>query len=150
TIMENSESLTEKVFKGSSIVLAFALVGTPIGYLIRVLYSYTLSIEMFGLFYAVLAFFLLISTYLDFGLGFSVAYFIPKFLKQHEPKKVAYVFKYYQILQLTIALVTASILLLTAEPLAQHYFKSAAAVPLIYLFCMYLIFNNVFNSLNAL
>jgi len=149
--MKNSpQSLTERVVKGSGVVLLFTFLGSPIGYLIRVLYSNSLSIEMFGLFYAALAFFALLSTYLDFGLGISCSYFIPKFLKKQDFSSVATIFHYTQIAELLVTLVAALFLYLSADWLAVKYFKSPSAVNLIYIFSIYLIANSIFTALNAL
>lgn len=142
------QTLTEKILKGSSIVLIFTLLGSPIGYLIRVLYSNSLSIEMFGLFYAALAFFTLLSTYLDLGLGYSTAYFIPKFAKKNDFQSISSIFHYYQIIQLAVTIITSVILILNAKFLATHYFKTIEAIEIIYLFSGYLVINGIFATLN--
>ncbi|MEP7167002.1 MAG: flippase [Candidatus Woesebacteria bacterium] len=143
-------SLTEKVLKGSGTVLIFTLLGSPIAYCIRLLYSNTLSIEMFGLFYAALAFFALISTYLDFGLGLSCSYFIPKFIKKKDFESVSRVFMYTQIVEVAVSIIFSVGLFLNAKWLAMYYFKSELSINLISIFCLYLVANSVFTVINAL
>ncbi len=147
-MFEKSSVLTEKVVKSSGVVLLFTFLGAALGYLIRLFYSNHLSIEMFGLFYAALAFFTLVSTYLDLGLGYSVIYFIPQFAKQQQLKKVALIFQYYQIIQLIVTVVAAISLFFSADFLAREYFKFAQAVGLIYVFSGYLVINGMFSALN--
>lgn len=149
-MIDKPQTLTEKVIKGSSTVLLFTFLGTPIGYLIRVLYSNSLSIEMFGLFYAALAFFTLLATYLDLGLGYSMAYFIPKFNKKNDQKSIANIFQYYQLIQISLTLLTSLIIFLNAHFLVNEYFKSEFSLKIIYIFCFYLVANSFFSALNML
>lgn len=143
-------TLTERILKGSSILFLFSLLTTPIGYLIRVLYSQTLSIELFGLFYATLAFFALITSYIDLGLGYSVTYLVPKFFKKGELHRIRSIFQYYQITQIIITLVVSLILYFSSDYLSAAYFKIDAASSLIKLFIFYLIANSLFSALDKL
>jgi O-antigen/teichoic acid export membrane protein len=145
---EKSPVLTEKVVKSSGVVLVFTFLGAAFGYLIRLFYSNHLSIEMFGLFYAALAFFTLVSTYLDLGLGYSVIYFIPQFVKQQQLRKVTLIFQYYQIIQLIVTVVAAVSLFFSADFLAREYFKFSQAIGIIYVFSGYLVVNGMFSALN--
>ncbi|MDO8610907.1 MAG: oligosaccharide flippase family protein, partial [bacterium] len=97
--MENPKKLTQRIFKGSAIVLFFAILSSPIGYLLRIFYSQTLSIENFGLLYAVLALFTTLATYNDLGFGYSTSYFIPKYFKKKYYQKCWLLYKYDQFIE---------------------------------------------------
>jgi len=85
---EYTHPLTQRVLRGGMIVLFFSFLASPLGYAFRLLLSRTLSIEMYGLFYAVLALFATLITYNDLGFGLSAAYFIPKFLAKGDKQSV--------------------------------------------------------------
>ena len=86
TLIQTTEKLRSKLTKSSITVVLLALIGAPLGYGIRMILSRTLEPEMFGLMYAVIALFALLSEYNDLGFGYSVSYLIPKFLKKMELK----------------------------------------------------------------
>ena len=145
--MGNSQNLTERVIKGGSIVLFFTFLVSPIGYFIRILYSHTLSIEMYGLFYSVLTLFYTISLYNDLGFGYSVAYFLPKYLKKNDYATSWNFYLYCQIIEISTAIFLSLLLILTAPWLSTFYFKTPEAKNLIYIFCIYLIASSLLNAL---
>lgn len=149
-MIHKTETLTEKVLKGSSVILLFTLLGSPLGYLIRILYSYTLSIEKFGLFYAAFNLFALISIYLDLGLGYSITYLIPKYFRKNDLKRVGDIFQHYLVTQIVFTVLVAVALFLGTNILAELYFKSKDATNLVYMFCIYLVCNSMFSVLNML
>lgn len=146
--MDDPSTLTERIIKGSSIVILLAILTTPIGYLLRILYSQTLSIEMYGLFYAVLAMFNTIAVYNDLGFGYSVSYLIPKYLKKKNYQLCWIIYKYDQLIEVGTSVLLSCILIIAAPWLAENYFKMPQAVNLIYIFCIYLIANSFLSALN--
>lgn len=148
--MKRPQTLTERVFEGGAVVLLFAFATSPIGYLIRMFYSRTLSIELYGLFYAVLAIFGLIAAYNDLGFGFSVSYFIPKFIKKKNYTKAWNAYKYDQIIEIGTSIILSIVLILSAPWLATVFFKIAEAENLIYVFCLYLISGSFVSALKRL
>ncbi len=145
--MKRPQTLTERLLKGGAVVLLFAFVTSPIGYLIRMLYSRTLSIELYGLFYAVLAIFGLIAAYNDLGFGFSVSYLVPKFIKKKNYTKAWNVYKYDQIIEVGTSIILSIILILSAPWLATTFFKVPEAKNLIYVFTLYLISGSFVSAL---
>lgn len=55
------------------------IITAPVGYLIKVIVSNTLSVEDVGVFYSVFGFVLLIAMYHDLGLTEALQYFLPKY-----------------------------------------------------------------------
>lgn len=145
--MYNQETLTGKILKGSSIILFFSVLTSPLGYILRVLYSNNLSIEMYGLFYALLAFFGILTTYKDLGFGYSVIYLVPKFIKKHEYQQSWIVYRYNQFVEVGTSILFSVILIIFAPWLSNYYFKVPEAQNLIYIFCIYFIANSFLEAL---
>ncbi len=143
----NSQTLQEKVVKGSFIAIFFSLFGAIFAYLIKVLYSRTLPVEHFGIFYAVFGFIILVSTYTELGFGEAMSYFIPKHLKNKRYKDLLNILIYGQVIQVGIAIILAIIIAVFAPFLATEYFKVAGAKYLLYIFCIFLVLVSILNSL---
>lgn len=148
--MSNSDSLQEKVIKGSLLVIVLSLLGSVFAYIIRVLYSRILSIEDYGLFYAVFGFFSIISTHTDLGFGEAISYFAPKYLKFKKYNKLWNTFIYGQLIQVTVAILISGILIILAPILSLKYFKVVGSETLIYILCAFLIINSILNSLSQI
>lgn len=145
--MYNQDNLTKRVFQGTTIILLFSLLTSPLGYILRIIYSNNLSIEMYGLFYALLAFFGILTTYKDLGFGYSVTYLIPKFIKQKDYQKSWIVYKYNQYIEVGTSFLLSFILIIFAPWLSQNYFKVPGTQNLIYIFCIYFIANSFLEAL---
>lgn len=145
--MNSKKSLKEVIIKGTVFVILSALLGAIFAYLIRILYSRSLSVEDYGLFYAVFGFFSIISVHADLGFGEAIVYFIPKYFKSKKYKKLWKTFVYGQIIQIVVAILISVILVLLAPFLSRNYFKVIGSETLIYIFCVFLILNSLLNSL---
>ncbi len=140
-------SLTERIIKGGGIVLFFSLLLSPLGYLIRVLYSQSLSIEDYGLFYAVLAFFTLLTSYNDLGFGHSLIYLTPKFLKKKDYGACWNMYQITKYVELGTAIGISAIIIPFAPWISENYFRVAGTENLIYLFCLYFIGNSFLSAI---
>ncbi len=140
-------SFSENVIRGSVIVLVLSFLGAVLAYFIRVLYSRSLSVEDYGLFYAVFGFFSIISVHADLGFGEAIVYFIPKYFKSKKYKKVWNAYTYGQIIQFAVSMIISLILIILAPFLAKNYFKVSGSEYLIYVFCVFLIINSILNSI---
>lgn len=145
--MNKSSTLQEKIIKGSVIVLIFSLLGSVCAYLIRILFSRTLSIENYGLFYAVFGLIGMITTYSDLGFGYSVVYFLPKHFKKKNYFKAWNVYIYGQFISLLMSLAASTILVAFAPFLARNFLKVEGSEVLIYIFCFYLVIFSILNGL---
>lgn len=145
--MSTSQSIQERVIKGSFIVLTLAFLGSIFAYLVRIILSHTLSIENYGLFYAVFGLFSIATTYVDLGFGYSVVYFFPKYIKLKDYSKAWNIFLFGQIISLTVSVILSIFLIIMAPFLANNYFKVAGSEILIYFFCGFLV---VFVTINGL
>lgn len=145
--MSTKQSLQEKIVKGSIVTLILSFLGSVFAYLIRIVYSHNLSIENYGLFYAVLSLPLAFATYLDLGFGYSAVYLLPKYLKVKNFAKAWNVFIYGQVVSLIMSILVSLLLIVTAPFLAAYYFKVAGAENLIYIFCVFLIAFSLINGM---
>jgi len=144
---EPTRTLTERVIHGSSIIFFFTILTSPLGFFIRVLYSHSLSIEMYGLFYAVLSFFGFFSLFSDLGFGYSVIYFIPKYLKKKDYATCWNLFRYNQIVVFLTSIIVILTLFVSSDWLSKNYFKVNQAGTLIRILCIYYLAGCFVNTL---
>lgn len=145
--MGKSKTFAERMIRGGSIVLILAFLGSVFAYLIRILLSRTLSVEDYGLFYAVFGLFSIITAYTDLGFGYSVVYLFPKQIKFKNYSKAWNIFIYGQSISLTMSAIACIFFIALAPFLTQKYFKVPGSEILIYIFCAYLISFVIINGL---
>lgn len=148
--MDYPKSLTERIMKGSFVVVAFSAFAPPLAYLIKMIYSRSLSIEMFGLFFAVIGFFALITPFADLGFGYCLTYLIPKYYKQKNFKTCWNIYKYTQIISLAFSILISIILFSSADWLSRYYFKVPEAKTVIYIFIIFFISGNLLACVDKL
>lgn len=146
--MNSTQTHTERIIRGSFTVLLFTLLTSPLGYFLRVFYSRTLSVEMFGLLYAAISFFGIFTIFNDLGFGYSVTYLVPKYLKKGNYQRVWNLYKYDQIIEFLTSLLISIIIALLAPFLAESYFHISEARSIIYIFCVYLVSDSLLSALN--
>lgn len=140
-------TLQEKVIKGGIVVLILAFLGSVCAYLIRILLSRTLSVEDYGLFYAVFGLVSIITAYTDLGFGYSVVYLFPKQIKFKNYAKAWNIFIHGQSISITMSVIASICFIILAPFLAQNYFKIPQSETLIYIFSIYLISFTIINGL---
>lgn len=145
--MSNPQSIQVKVIKSSSFVIILTLLASGFAYLIRVFLSHTLSIESYGLFYAVFGLFTIATTYIDLGFGYSIIYLLPKYIKLNDYSKAWNIFVYGQLITLSVSFVLSVVFIFLASILSRNYFKVSGSEILIYIFCAYLISFTIIYSL---
>lgn len=144
------KSLSQRVISGSLIVFVLSALGSLLSYVTRSFYSHTLSIEMYGLFYAGLGLINLVWSYVDLGFGYSITYLLPKYIAQEKYKLAWKIFRYGQLIQMAVALASSLILFLLAPILSRSFFKLPGSEGFIYLLCLYLLFNTLLSSITQL
>lgn len=145
--MNSPQPLKEKIIKGSVFVLVMTFIGSFCAYLIRVLFSRTLTVENYGLFYAALSLFGIAITYMDLGFGYSIVYLLPKYIKSKNYSKAWNVFVHGLAASLVMSVIISFVLIILAPFLAKNYFKIAGSENLIYILCLYLISTTILNGL---
>ena len=142
--------IKKRILRGGSIILLFNTLVLPLGYIIRLLYARTLSIEQFGLFYAVMSFFIILTTYNDLNLGYSVIYYLPKYLHKKDYKSCWNLYVYNQIVSIIVTLIFSCIVIFLAPFLVSHYFRVSYGLPLIYVFIFFFLANSIVSTIHNL
>jgi len=142
-----SKNLGGKILKGSAIVLLLTFFGSIFAYFIRILYSRTLSVEDYGLFYAVMGLFNVVTTYIDLGFGYSVVYLMPKYIREKKYPEAWNIIIHGQTVSFSITMLACFLLTVFAPFLSDKYFKVPGSESLIYIFCVYLIGYVALNNL---
>lgn len=145
--MTNPQPISPKIIKGSFVVIFMAFLGSVFAYLVRVLLSHTLTVESYGLFYAIFGLFTIVTAYIDLGFGYSIIYLFPKYIKLNNYAKAWNIFAYGQLITLGVSVVLSIIFIFFASFLSENYFKVPGSEIIIYIFCAYLISFTVIYSL---
>lgn len=145
--MKPQKTLTQRILKGGLTVILFTSLAPPVAYVVKMLYSRSLSIEMFGLFYAMLAFFGLLASFTDLGFGYCLTYLVPKYFKKKDYKNCWNVYKYSLFIGLAAALFISILTVISAGWLSDYYFKVPEAKTLIYVFIVFLIAGNISGTI---
>jgi len=136
-------SYTRRAIRGFSIVFAVNIIAAFIGYLIRIVLARNLTVEEYGVFFAVFTLINFLAIFNDLGMGQALVKYIPEFLVKKKPAKIK------NSVFLTLEVTLASFILISvflfafSELLAQYYFKNDLAVPLLLLFIPLLLFSRL-------
>ncbi len=122
-----SDNYAKKIAKGSAIVFSISIVGAFLGYLLRLYLSRILSVEDFGLVFAILAFVGLISMFYKVGMDSSIVKHIPEFLEKKKFGEIKASYIFILCLQITIASIIFLPFVLFSDYFAVNYFHSAAS-----------------------
>lgn len=141
------QTFSQKIIRGGLIITFFSLLTSPLGYFIRLMLSRSLTVEEYGLFYSILGFFGIFAVFNDLGFGYSVSYFIPKYLQKKNYSKVWNLYAYDQIIEVVTSVLISGVLLLFSGWLADHYFKMSEAKNLMSIFAVFFIANSFVSAL---
>src|SRR3989338_8354519 len=141
----------------SYFVLSLSLLGIFIGYLLRIFLSRTLTLEDFGLFYAVSAFIGLFTLVMYLGLNQALAKYIPEFMIHNQKDSIkSSVLSVFIIQSLTIIAFT-SLIFIFRDQISLSLFKSPSAEPILLLMTLsffpsmfFTIFQSVFQGYQKL
>lgn len=130
-------------FKKSAYIFSLLnLLVLPFGFVIRIFYSQTLTIDDFGFLYAVIAFFSFITIFTKLGLEQSLLYFFPKYISKND--KLSQKNSFYSVFLLVFAvnLLLAILLYFFSSFLEVHYFRYDGATFFISVFFLYFFLND--------
>lgn len=125
----------------------FTFLAAPLGYLIRILYARTFSVEEFGLIYSIIGFIALISIFNDLGFSETLNYYATRFYEKKQYGKVKGSFIFALMMQAGTGIILGILFWFLSPWLAEHYFKSPQAINVLRAFIMYFFFYNVSNPL---
>ena len=120
-------SYTKLAVRGAATVFIISIIAAFLGYLVRLILAKNLTVEQFGLFYAVFAFIALLSLIKTFGYDRALIKFIPEFSHEKRGDKIKSSIIYVSIIQLITNTIIILLVYLLANYLSIHFFKAEEA-----------------------
>lgn len=144
------ETLAKKLITKWFWVYFFVLFTAPLGYILRMLISNTISVEEVGIFYSVLGLVSLLSAYNDLWLTESLQYFIPKYRIAGEKSKVKLSVIASFIMQMITGVLIFCLLYFWAGRLAEYHFQSSLAFDIVRILSFYFLGYNIIQLCSSL
>lgn len=138
---------TRKAIGGAVTSYIFLCLTTIAAFLIRIVLARKLSIEEFGLFYAVLAFLLMFRFLRDLALSEAQVKFIPRFLYQGALGRIKGLVYFVLSVQTALGTVFLVGFVIAAPALALHYFKSPLAGDLLRVMALWFLLEGPFEAI---
>ncbi len=127
------------VIKGGVYYLIGSAIAIILAYGMRLLLIHNLSVDEYGLFYAVFNVILILIFVRDLGLTTTLEKFIPQFYVKKLYNRITNSILSVILTQFIIAIILIGLLWFFRNTLAQYYFKNIAAIPLISIVSFYLL-----------
>jgi len=131
-------SYTKQVLSGSIYYFTGSVLAAIIAYLTKLVLVRNLSVEDYGLFFAVLTFVLIFSVFRTLGMSQGLARFIADYNSKKKNGEIKSIITGAFATQLLVAGIMVIILWFSADYLALNYFKDARAVTLLRILSFYL------------
>ena len=121
------ENYTKFAIRGAAIVFAISIIAAFMGYIVRILLARNLSIEDFGLFYAVVSLLGLIGVFKSLGFDRALTKFIPEFESKGRNDLIKSSIIYVLAIQVVINTIVIAAVYLLSNYLSSHFFHNADA-----------------------
>ncbi|MBI2101483.1 flippase [Candidatus Woesearchaeota archaeon] len=121
------ENYTKFAIRGAAIVFVISIIAAFMGYIVRILLARNLSIEDFGLFYAVVSFLGLIGVFKSLGFDRALTKFIPEFESKGRNDLIKSSIIYVLAIQVVVNSVVIIAVYLLSNYLSSHFFHNANA-----------------------
>ena len=145
--MENKllgeETLSQKLISKWFWAYIFVIFTAPLGYLIRLVASNTLSVADIWVIYGVISLFWLLSSYNDLGLTESMQYFLPKYRLEGKRWQIKNTIWLSFFMQMITWIVIFCLLYFNAERLAINHFHAVEATNVIKIMSFYFLWTNL-------
>ncbi len=120
------------------------------GFLIRIILARRLSLDDFGLYYAILAFLGIAGMLKNLGLNNAVIKFIPEFLVNNEKDKVKTSILLLLIFSLTSSIIVAAFIYLFSPEISTHFFRDPNSVKVLRIFLIFFIVSSLSSCLSGI
>ena len=147
--MADRHHYADRMARGSAIVFISTFITMFLGYLLRLFLTRTLTIEEYGLLYAVVTFVNFFALFRDLGLNQALVKFIPEWSVKKQVGKIGGAIGWIVRLQAAIAGIAAVVIFLLAPWLADVYLHAPNSTLLIQLMAgafFVAVFGSVFHS----
>lgn len=128
---QNSRHYADRIFRGSGLVFASTIVGYVASYFLRLFLTRQLTVEEYGLLYAVITFVNFFALFRDFGLTSALVKFIPEWTVRNAAGKIKSAIKWTIKVQAMVAGVFCVIVIALAPWLADVYFHAPGSAVLL-------------------
>lgn len=145
----SQETLSQKLVKKWFWAYFFVIFTAPIGYLLRLLVSNTLSVADVWIFYGVLSLITLLYSYNDLWLTESLQYFLPKYWLEGKKWQIKNSIWLSFFVQMITWVLIFSLLFFNAERIAINHFHAIQAVSVIKIMSLYFLLYNIIQVWNA-
>ncbi len=125
--MREEENYSKGIIKNSYFLIIVSIISIVVGYTLRIFLSKTLSIEDFGLFYAISAFLGLFALIRHLGLNQAIVKYIPEFLVDREYRKIKSIIAISFISQLIIVSLFIFVVFTFSNEISMIIFKTEGA-----------------------
>lgn len=141
---------TKQVLRGSAILFVFTVLAAFFGYIIRMVLTRRLSVEEYGLFYAIFTFLVFIRIFRGMGMNSALNKFIAEFniLKKYDKIKTMILCTFVFNIVITTLIVIALVIL--SGFLAENYFKSPLSIQILSILLIYFWVDTLIFSLKAI
>jgi len=136
------QPLGHKLIKKGFWLYFFMLLTAPVGYIIKVLISNTLSVEEVWIFYSVFGLMLLFASYHDLGLTEALQYYLPKYWIHKEYNNYKTILYVTILAQIVTGLCISLWLYFGADWLAIHHFRNPEAAGVLKTLCWFFLWTN--------
>jgi stage V sporulation protein B len=132
-------SYAKKAVQGVILVFAINIIAAFFGYLIRLALARKLTVEDYGLFFAIFTLINFIAIFRDLGLGHALVKFIPEFSVKSSNSMIKSSVLIVMSIHLFMAFLISAILYFFADFLAAHYFKNGKSSVILLFFLIFFI-----------
>ena len=147
-MIDQHASLSEKFLKKGFWLYLFSFIIAPMGYVIKIIISWELTVSEVWILYGIISLITMISTYNDLWMSESLNHFIPKFITDKRYDKVKSILFYALFAQIITSLIIASFFFFWADFIANSYFKTETAKETLKVFAFFFIWTNIFQTIS--
>ncbi len=148
-MLDPKESLSRKFITKWAWLYAFVFITAPLGYVMRIILTWELTPEEIGIIYGTISLLALVGVYTDFWLTESLNYFLPKYLIKNDYARSKYLLLFTLIAQVSTSTLVSFWLYFWASFLAQEYFHTLHAQPVIQIFSFYFIGGHILQVIST-
>lgn len=148
-MIDQYASLSEKFLKKGSWLYLFSFIIAPMGYVIKIIISWELTVSEVWILYGIISLITLISAYNDLWISESLKYFIPEFIAQGRYDKVKSILFYALFIQIITSIFITLFFYFWADYIASNYFKTNTGTEALKIFAFYFIGINILQTVNA-
>ncbi len=130
---------TQKAVKGTGMVFVTMMGASFLAYFLRIVLTKYLSVDQYGLFYAVMNFMMFLLIFRDMGLGSALNKFIPHYKVKKDYSKLKTIVVSALSFQIIFSLIIVIFFVSSASYLSQNYFKAKEAYLMLILFGVYVL-----------